>query len=1197
MPAEPAEVDEFDNVSTGDLVRQKDELRVAATGRDLRERALRRREQQASMSPAPQGEGESSNQGPDRVANASLSDLVTGAERQAKPSLLRHVSPIEAFGGALETIPDLTDLMDDIANALPTGAALEELLESKDLPSGIFIGPDGLTFQRQGVEEGEPRKSTFGQLGDLIPTVGDPEAGSIIREISNFAVGFAGAGKIRALQNLSKGGKAAKIADATVRGFLADFIASDEEDGRVVDLAEGTAVDNPVFDLLQSREGEGALERRLKQSAEGAAMGLAMDTVVIPALRFAGKVVRAQTGAKAALDTFEEVAQKVELQRADLEALVGKPDAPLVSRVADDAVEAVGGAGRASGGEPGGVTINFSRINSSDDVKQAMQELADSFSDSIGDAQRGVRTHEATKLAAEEIDAFDLLEKAGRERGVTLNAEETLALRELWVASSRKTDELATAVASETATPGAQIAFRRQLAVHSAIQERVLAVRTETARALNQWRIPAGDTVQFSNQFDQMVSQANATSGAVVDLAKLIKQAKLDGDIGVVDNLVYGSRWAKTKDAVGALYYFSLLSGPHTHMRNLASNALMLPTTLAERKLANLIGRGFGDEQVATGEVSAALSGIFSGARDAFRISSMGRANLKRAAAARTAGHLDEMRQILDEAGDDIGTFHKARVSGESGFGVNKVEASPISAFAPDKLGIEGWKNHPIGQFFYHASRGLDAVTTMPTRALSAGDEIAKTINARMELHALAYRQAAKEAGSGVVDSLDARYAEILSSPDESMQILARETAERNTFTNTPADSASWQTLSRLRRIPVIGTFLVPFVRTPYNLVTQSARRSLLAPLAKSWRDDLLAGGARTDKALAEFALGNAAMLTFADMTIRGDITGGGPNDPAQVANLKRQGWKPYSVRIGDNYFSYRGLEPISTLIGMAADATELVGHTDFEEEDEEMGEIVTSLLFATMATVQNKTYLQGLSNFFEVQSDPKRYGETFVERSAGVVMPAVGAHLNRAAFDGYAREVNGPIEAIKARTPGLSQDLPPRRDVWGRPIPYGSHLGGLYDFFIPFYASKHDPEPIDEALEELELWIRKPQRKTKLGGEKVNLWQFPEAYDDLVRLSGNEMTHDVNGVPVDISGLGMKDALNALVTGQHPMSPVYQLSAPDGREEMIKDMQRRYTEAAKDHVIQMHPELGGVVKRKKDRREAEEMSALRGFN
>src|SRR5690606_22192654 len=53
--------------------------------------------------------------------------------------------------------------------------------------------------------------------------------------------------------------------------------------------------------------------------------------------------------------------------------------------------------------------------------------------------------------------------------------------------------------------------------------------------------------------------------------------------------------------------------------------------------------------------------------------------------------------------------------------------------------------------------------------------------------------------------------------------------------------------------------------------------------------------------------------------------------------------------------------------------------------------------------------------------------------------------------------------------------------------------------------------------------------------GVQVNFRDFPQVYDEYVRLAGNEVKHPAWGV-------GLKDFLNAVVSGQHPLSETYQM-------------------------------------------------------
>src|SRR3546814_18100884 len=50
---------------------------------------------------------------------------------------------------------------------------------------------------------------------------------------------------------------------------------------------------------------------------------------------------------------------------------------------------------------------------------------------------------------------------------------------------------------------------------------------------------------------------------------------------------------------------------------------------------------------------------------------------------------------------------------------------------------------------------------------------------------------------------------------------------------------------------------VIPFVRTPINILKFAAERSVLAPAFKEWRDMIRAGGRPTDEALARLTMGS----------------------------------------------------------------------------------------------------------------------------------------------------------------------------------------------------------------------------------------------------------------------------------------------------------------------------------------------------
>lgn len=109
-----------------------------------------------------------------------------------------------------------------------------------------------------------------------------------------------------------------------------------------------------------------------------------------------------------------------------------------------------------------------------------------------------------------------------------------------------------------------------------------------------------------------------------------------------------------------------------------------------------------------------------------------------------------------------------------------------------------------------------------------------------------------------------------------------------------------------------------------------------------------------------------------------------------------------------------------------------------------------------------NKTYMQGLSNFVEFLQDPKRNGPWYLRQMAGTLAQPVTLASNIASEnDPYARETSSVLDAIKYRVPGLRQDLSPKLDQFGEPVPNRTYPGGPFSIAAPIAQSKETTDPV----------------------------------------------------------------------------------------------------------------------------------------
>lgn len=769
------------------------------------------------------------------------------------------------------------------------------------------------------------------------------------------------------------------------------------------------------------------------------------------------------------------------------------------------------------------VYINFARIDSSDQVKFTIGKMAEAFKSQIDEARRGAVTEEQTKAMAESL-GMTVPELLARRKGQALNAEEALAARQLWIASG----ESLLAAAKKAAGPNAgaldQFAFRRQMAIHNAIQQEVLGARAEAGRALNAWKIEAKGGVERARAINQ-VMEAMGGSNTSVEIARRVALLAEYGDPVAVAKAVERGWGATSVDAIKEVWINGLLSSPKTHMVNITSNTLVAAQQIYERAAAGAIRSFTGGEGVVPGEAFAMAHGMVESIKDAFRLSAL------------------------------------ALKTGESGWAFNKIDMARTKAISSEAFRMRS--ETAMGRFVDF----LGTVTNVPGRLLGAEDEFFRTIGYRMNLRAEALRVATNEGHTGA--ALQARYKELIDNPTESLRINSADAALYQTFTNEMG--AFGKAIMNLRNAggdknwmnPIV--FAVPFVRTPVNIARYAFERTPFAPLVSQWRADIAAGGARADLALARMSTGTMIMAMALDMADKGIVTGDGPRgeDKGVREALQRQGWQPYSLKIGDRWYSYNRTDPFGMTMGFAASMAEAVKKGELDQDDVDEWWEVTAMAIAAVSQVSiSKTYMEGFARLIEAASDPKRYTREYVQDTIASFTPA--ASLNSAVkniVDPVQREAGSPAEAVMARIAGLSDKLPPRRNLWGEPITSESGLGKVYDFMSPVASKPIADSPIDREMVRLGAGPARIDKRSTVDGVQANFRFYPQAYDDYVRLAGNELKHPA-------WGMGAKDYLNAVVSGNHPMSAQWKILSDESRKAFIQSTISDYRKLAQRQIL-----------------------------
>jgi len=966
-------------------------------------------------------------------------------------------------------------------------------------------------------------------IAGAVPTMGakpDTVTGGLVHDVAQFLTGMAVGGKLMEGAGIVLTG----FGKVTATGAFSDFAARDPDAKKLADLMEQhPALRNPVTGLLTTKEGDNEAMKRMKAALEGAGLGVMAEGFIrgVKLIRTRMQAGQAVSEQGRLIETMEKEAEtRYGRLSDDAMALIGDPNAPLVKKLTegqkasvaakrieagamgDDvaADELARGLTRTTDAGGAEVYVNFARIDTPDDVKKVIGLMADAGKGKI-DAKRGGENQtfaQMESLAADlNMDVTDLL---ARRSGQPMSAAEALAARSLLTASAEKLTGLAQKIAAGAGTPAEDFAFRRQMAVHAAIQAEVIAARTETARALASWNIPRGGGIEASKAVQETLD-AMGGSATTQELARrlAVLQASRPNNLGSMSDFVRKSVTARTIDAAMEAWKSAMLSGPTTHLANIGSNLLTAAIAIPERYLGGKLSQLRGTpEGVALGEANALANGLVNSSTEAFRLAWM------------------------------------ALKSGEGTFGraSGKADLTPTRAISREALGLP---DNVWGNAVDYIGKGFN----IPFRFLTAEDEFFKMMAFRAELHAQAQRAVQNEGLTGAEAA--ARAKQIVDDPPEVVRMAATDFALASTYNRELTGAMA--ALARARgKDDVVGRgmqFVLPFFRTPVNVFSASVERSPLAFLTAQFRADVAAGGARQDLALARMATGTTIMLVAADMADQGKITGMISKDPGKKEAHDRQGIPAYSVKIGEKWYAYNRADPIAMPMAIAANIAELARRFEIEPEKlDSMSEIVAAAIGGTAKAALDRSFMQGTAGLISAVADPEQYADGYMKMTlAGFFTPAI-SNMAAQLADPIRRETFDAIDAIEARIVELSKTLIPRMDLWGREVRLAeSGAGRVFDVLSPVKVQSEKPNPIDSELIRLNYFPKRIDKKGSWDGAPVEFAKFPEVYAEYARLAGNGIKSPI------YDGKGAMDFLNDVVEGKSQYSALYNIytDGPEG--------------------------------------------------
>ena len=364
------------------------------------------------------------------------------------------------------------------------------------------------------------------------------------------------------------------------------------------------------------------------------------------------------------------------------------------------------------------------------------------------------------------------------------------------------------------------------------------------------------------------------------------------------------------------------------------------------------------------------------------------------------------------------------------------LRGSPLDAAMPEIRGAIGTQEGAT-----KVEKILGEVVRTPSRLSVGVDEFFKSVFRRMEYNAQAYRLASsgkygdpetvynalRKVNTKTTDWKDnvLKAPELATLPDSARVKLVddvRNFAKQATF---QADLGSFgNKLLALRAAHPWVAPVIPFVKTPINIMKDALSYTPLGVFAKN---------TPTDVKIARTAIGMGITAALAQQVAEGNITGSYPKDAAKRAPMIATETPEYSIKIGGTWYSYARVEPLATIIGSSVDGInavrDYVSKPKYDSKKEK--DLVVDVVAGVTKNIVSKTYLEGISGLLQAVHDPERYGGSFINGFAGLLVPSFIAAPARSA-DPYARVVTGFGEAVQNRIPdfGLGLPIPSREEL-----------------------------------------------------------------------------------------------------------------------------------------------------------------------
>lgn len=321
---------------------------------------------------------------------------------------------------------------------------------------------------------------------------------------------------------------------------------------------------------------------------------------------------------------------------------------------------------------------------------------------------------------------------------------------------------------------------------------------------------------------------------------------------------------------------------------------------------------------------------------------------------------------------------------------------------------------------------------------------------------------------------------------------------------------------------------ILPFKKTPINIAKNALEYNAIGGTVEAiYRGATGQGAARVMDAAAKGITGSAIMGAGYLLAKNGMLTGGASGDDRADAYKDMTGEQNYAVKVpGKGTYTLDWASPASVplLIGaeIANDNTDLtVGQILDKARQLSQPVLETTMLQGLNDTLDSISYADSNDKLATLgMSALGSYANQFVPTALGQIARTAD-DTRRSTYGGgdtkTERDVDYNLNKMESKIPGLSRNLEPYVDQWGREEASldgtgntvgGTLLRGLYNMGSPGYLSQENVTPVDEYLQGLygetnDSKVLPEKASSKLTMDKETYYMTPQEKTEYAKTSG----------------------------------------------------------------------------------------------